>query len=216
MPLVENEQDVKQKSQFLKYEAGDGGNTLMLRSNMYQLETHFLKSVNRSVECRGAECLYCAAGYAINTEYHYMVDLNGEIGFMNIKPSVFFAIQQIAKAQKKNPRKISWTVIKKGEGLNTDYTVSKDDNLTDEDYEKLTDELEANNKKLEALMETQEEKLSANYATHISDIKGQEAPPKSKKAQPVEDEPETDTDVATRMKEKRNKDTEVDPEDVPF
>src|SRR3982751_6519289 len=126
MPVIKDEQDVKQKSLFLKYEAGDMGNMLIIKSNLYQIDSHFIRTVSRSVACKGDECLYCGAGYPLNSEYNYMVDMNGQAGFLNIKGSVFFAIQKIAKAQKKDPREISWTIIKKGEGLKTEYTTSKD------------------------------------------------------------------------------------------
>lgn len=211
MPLVKDEQDVKQKSMFLKYEAGDVGNSLILKSHLYKLDTHFLKSVSRSVECRADECMYCAAGYQTNSEYYYLVDLNGEVGIMNIKGSVFFDIQGISKAQKKDPRTISWTVIKTGDGLNTDYTTSKNDNLAEEDVDRARDELKTNTDKLVAFMERREEELAKNYVDNINNIKGQ-TPPTRKAAAEEEQAPEENV----APKEKRNKNTEVNPDDVPF
>ena len=201
MGLIKDESTVKPQSQFLKYEAGEIGNTLILKSHLYELKTHFLKSVSRSVECRAANddgCLYCSANYPVNREFRYLVFLNGQKGFIDIKGSVFFAIQRIAKAQKKDTRSISWTVIKEGDGLQTKYTVSKDDNLSKEDWAQLEAELDDNTKKLVMAMEIEEEKLSSNYAEFIDKIKEQ-APQKQKAA-------------ATSS----TADTDVDPDGIPF
>lgn len=176
MPVIRNEQDVKQKSQFLKYDSGDNGNTLILLSHLYQIDSHFIKSINRSVACQNEECMYCAAGYPLGSEYNYRVDLNGEIGFLNIKGSVFFAIQKIAKVQKKDIRQMSWTVIKVGDGLKTEYTTSKDDNLATEDYEKINEEIESNTDKLADAMKKHEESLETNYTLYLGEIKDQHPP----------------------------------------
>src|SRR3989304_2120703 len=118
MPVVKNEQEEKRESQFLKYIVGDDGNSLLLKSHLYKIPFHFLpKPINRSVTCKGDKCSYCEKGFAKRAEYNYMVLLNGEIGFIDIKPSVFFAVQGISKAQKKDIRQMSWTVIKTGAGL---------------------------------------------------------------------------------------------------
>lgn len=162
MPVVENEQDVKAKSQFLDYEAGDG-NSLILLSKLYKLDSHWLESQRKYVACRAEECIFCDNGYEVGTEFHYMVDLNGKKGFMNIKGSVFFAIQKVSKAQKKAPRQISWTVIKTGEGKQTRYVTSKLDNLEESDYQEILDNLDANTDKLTAVMSKQEEKHDQNY-----------------------------------------------------
>jgi len=215
MPLIKDEQDVKKTSQFLKYESGEEGNTLIIKSHLYQINSHFIKSVSRSVECRSEECLYCQAGYQKRTEYNYMVFMNGQDGFIDIKPSIFFAIQGIARAQKKDVRQISWTVIKKGEGLNTDYITSKDDNLSDGDYKNLLENLEENTNKLVAAMQRHEEDLSSNYTTYMTDIRAQKEsgsvdPDAFKKANEA---------VAKAQNAKENaakSGTIVDPSDIPF
>lgn len=212
MPLVKNEQDVKRDSQFLKYDTGDMGNVLILKSNLYKITSHFLQSVSKSVACKGDDtCMYCAAGYQKNSEYNYLVYLNGSIGYLNVKPSVFFAIQGIAKAQKKDPRQISWTVIKKGDGLSTEYTTSKDDNLSEEDFERATEELEANNKKLEEIMERHEESLEKNYIDNLSNIKGQQEPARAAKKVSKTAPEDAETPEAALSSE-----DEVNPDDVPF
>lgn len=169
MPVVKNEQTIKQDSLYPKYEVGDSGNELLLRSHLYKIDFHFLNNVKKSVLCHGDECVYCIAGNRSRTEYNYAVRLNGKPGFMDIKSSVFFAIQGIAKAQKKDPRAISWTVIKTGQGLDTEYTTSKNDNLSEEEL--LTDEqVEKNTKKLEEAMDKREAIFEENYNTFEKDF----------------------------------------------
>jgi len=163
MPIINDESTVKQPSQFLKYEVGDGGNELMLLSHLYKIDVHFLPSAKRSVVCKGEECFYCKQGIAKRSEYNYLLNLNGEVGVMDIKPSVFYNIQGISKAQKKDPRQISWTIVKTGEGLNTEYMTSKNDNLSVEDFKKVTEELDANTDKLSILMKAKEKQLEENY-----------------------------------------------------
>lgn len=189
MPLQKDEQQVKPRSQFLSFETGDMGNSLILLSHLYQLDTHYLKDKNVFVDCRGGDCMYCAADYTISTEYNYYVDLNGQKGYLNIKSSVFFDVKKIAKAQGKDARQISWTVIKTGSGLDTKYTTTKDDNLTAEDYERVTGGLDECDEKLENLMQKHETILSDNYTAHLKDIKGQTPP---KRAVKKEDELEVD------------------------
>lgn len=217
MPLVKDEQEVKRTTQFLTYETGDQGNTLMLKSHLYQIVFHFMESVKRSVACRKDDCLYCAANYAKRVEYNYMVWLNGEIGFIDIRASVFFAMQGIAKAQKKDMRQLSWTVIKSGEGLLTKYTVSKDDNLATEDYNNLLVEIDDNTTKLVEWMERHEEDLEQNYVQYMNQIRKQTVAKKSetkeaveeKSAAPViEDEPDEEKE--------EEEEVEVKPEEIPF
>lgn len=230
MPLVMNENEIKKPSQFLEYEVGDGGNILMIKSRLYQIPTHFVNSVKRAVLCKGeGECLYCAAYYPKKTEYNYMVYLNGQVGFIDIKLSVFFAIQQIAKAQRKDSRQISWTVIKTGAGLDTEYTTSKDDNLAPEDYERLQSELDANTDRLVEAMEANEERLEENYNKYIADIREQTPPKRAKKA--VEEtknvEPAVveakekaqkvaEEELQDKPKSKVDPDQDVQPDDIPF
>lgn len=217
MPLVKDEQEVKRTTQFLAYETGDQGNMLMLKSHLYQIVFHFLESVKRSVACRKDDCLYCAANYAKRVEYNYMVWLNGEIGFIDIRASVFFAMQGTAKAQKKDMRQMSWTVIKSGEGLLTKYIVSKDDNLAKEDYDNLLAEIDDNTTKLVEWMERHEEDLEQNYVQYMNQIRKQTVAKKpeikeaveEKSAAPViEDEPDD-------PKEEEGE-PEVSPDQIPF
>lgn len=214
-----NEQDVKRQTQFLRYEAGDNGNQLMIKSKLYKIDSHFLNAVKASVICRGDECMYCQAGYQKRAEFNYFVYLNGELGYIDIKPSVFFAIQTIAKAQKRDVREISWTVIKKGERLKTEYTVSKDDNLSVEDFKQVTEHLSEHTEKLEELMEKREEQLDQAYTAHLKDIRKQEQPKVSTKGKlekkeevAVEEESEDEPDKENNDEE----DIEVKPDEIPF
>ena len=173
MGFVTDESTIKQQSAFPKYEIGTEGNDLILKSNLYQIPFHFLISVNRSVKCIGEGCKYCEAGEPKRSEYNYYVSLNGQLGTLDIKPSVFFAIQDIAKAQKKDVRQISWTVIKTGQKTDTKYTTSKNDNLTSEEFAKAQAEIASFNEKLEKLMVKHEAQLTENYQTYLKDIREQ-------------------------------------------
>lgn len=206
MPIVDNEQSVKKESLFLKYELGEGGNELMLKSKLYQIRFHFMNDIKKSVACIGEGCVFCANAYQKRSEYNYWVYLNGQIGMMDIKPSVFFAIQGISKAQKKDPRQISWTVIKTGQGLDTEYTTSKNDNLTPEDFAQVETEVSANTDKLSQMMVKREEQLARNY-----DMYKAQAKPQGKKPAP---KPET-TQAEPPLPEEPTG-TDVDPDEIPF
>jgi|SRR5882724_11431913 len=212
MPLIKNEQDEKRNSQFLAYESGDTGNSLILKSHLYKVVGHFLKAVNRSVICREDECAYCAAGYPKKFEYNFWVFLNGQLGFLEIKPSVFFDIQKVSKAQKKDIRQISWTVIKTGDGLATAYTTSKEDNLDPEDYQRALDELDENTQKLVVAMEKHEVDLSDNYVQYLTTIRSQVKPVVSKETAPL-----TPTKIEGAVNAQAPiPDTTVNPKDIPF
>jgi hypothetical protein len=165
--FVKDESTIKRENSYLKYEPGESGNELMIQSNLYRVAFHYLPTERMSVACHPTDCFYCAKGFRKNTEYNYWVYLNGQNGAMNIKANVFFDIQRIATAQKKDARAVSWTVVVSGQGRETKYSTSKNDNLAAEDYKKVTDTLEANNTKLQTLMTTHEATLEKNY----SDIK---------------------------------------------
>lgn len=169
MPLVTEEQKEKREGNFLKYEAE---NLLEIRSNLFKVEGHYLKADNKFVACHKENCYFCEVGVQKNIEYNYFVNLNGNTGVMNIKPSVFFNINAIEKASKKDKRDISWLVIKTGSGLDTEYTVSKNENLE----KKLTEkEIEENNKKLADLMKVKENQLEVAYK-ELSGVSMEEIP----------------------------------------
>lgn len=192
MPVVKNEQDEKRQSQFLKYVVGEDGNLMLLLSHLYRIDFHFLpKPTNRSVSCKGDKCSYCEKGYDKRAEYNYRVNLNGEEGYIDIKPSVFFAIQGISKAQKRDPRSISWTVIKTGADLATKYVTSKDDNLAKEDFEKINKELNNNTEKLTVVMLKHEADLDKNYSDYEANTKKVEVKKvATEEDPPVGDDPE--------------------------
>ena len=60
-------------------------------------------------------------------------------------------------------------VIKSGSGIDTEYTVSKDDNLAPEDIKKSEDKLEKNNEKLAKLMIEREKRLEEEYKLNLSE-----------------------------------------------
>lgn len=158
MPLITNEADEKRESSFLKYEED---NVLVLKSNLYRLASHYLKAQNKYVICKLLDnCYFCKKDIPVVLQFNYWVDLNGKEGLLDIKASVFYAINNIERASKKDKRDVSWLVIKSGSGLDTRYTVSKNENLED----KITEEvLEGNNKKLSDVMKTQENTLEVQY-----------------------------------------------------
>lgn len=183
MPFIKDEQTEKQESAYLKYEAE---NTLILRSNLYKIPFHYLNSVRKSVACHGDMCDYCDAGFRKTAEYNYIVNLNGQEGALNVKPSVFFNIQGIAKAKKAEPRAFQWLIIKKGEGKETEYTTSKDETLPKEDQEKITSDLEKQNEKLAKLMAGKERMLEENYATYLDQVDAQKAKNEEEKSNALE------------------------------
>lgn len=218
MQVVDDEQAEKPKSNLLEYEVGSEGNMLILLSKLVKMETHYLKSVNNFVLCKGPDdCMYCAANYEITTEYNYWVDLNGTRGYLNIKPGVFFEIQKIAKAQKKEARQMSWTVIKTGSGLATEYTVSKDDNLAPEDFDKIQADLPDTTARLTDILEKHEERLNENYTTYLKDIRGQQAPKRAvTKEEKQEEEAPAADDEPDPAPEGEEDEPEVSPDDIPF
>lgn len=176
MQVIDDEQAEKPKSNLLEYIVGGEGNTLILLSKSVKVENHYLLTPNKYVSCHQEDCMYCSANYEIVTEYNYWVALNGTRGYLNIKPGVFFEIQKIAKAMKKDARTMSWTVIKEGAGLQTKYTVSKNDNIPPDDYAHIEAELNDTTSKLMEVLEKHEERQEENYRTYLKDIKGQAAP----------------------------------------
>lgn len=206
MPLVTDELQEKKDTLFLKYEPE---NILYLKSQLYKILSHYLKGMNKSVACKGKECVFCKNGYDRRIEYNYYVSLNGQLGMINIKPSVFFQIQAIAKASKKETRQMNWLVIKQGQGLDTEYIASKNENLTDEEWEKTKAEVSLYTEKLSALMQTQEVRLEKNYEL----LKSQATPQKKKET--------TTPDEADRKWEEGEKKEEPappieNPEEIPF
>ena len=170
MPLVTEEQKEKQESTFLKYEAD---NVLEILSNLYKIDAHYIKSSNKFVACLGKECGFCKAGNPKHLEFNYWVKLNGTEGIMNIKPSVFYSINEIERASKKDKRSISWLVLKSGSGLNTEYTVSKNENL---DKTLSEEQLEVNNKKLSKVMLQKEDQLNKSYREMVIQIDPNDIP----------------------------------------
>lgn len=162
MPLITDEQAVKQESLYPKY---DKTNRLILLSNLYKIKFHYLDNVSQSVLCKGKdECGFCEAGkYPAKDEFNYFVNLNGQKGIMNIKPSVFFSLNELEEATGKDKRHVKWLILKSGEKLNTKYTVSKDDNLTAEEIAENEENLLINNEKLGQAMTRREEVLEEKY-----------------------------------------------------
>lgn len=216
MQVVENEQEEKPKSNLLEYVVGAEGNTLILLSKLVKIDTHFLRTPSKYVACHGEDdCMYCAANYEIITEYNYWVNLNGSTGYLNIKPKVFFEIQKIAKAQKKDARQMSWTVIKDGTGLQTKYTVSKDDNLSADGYDRIERDLNDTTSHLMEFLEKTEERHEENYTTYLKDIRGQSPKKTTTKEVKKAEEPPVEEDEPDPVGDEEGE-PEVNPEEIPF
>lgn len=166
MPLVTDEQAEKQEGIFLKYEST---NTLIIKSNLFKVAFHYLKAVNKFVACHEKSCVFCDKGEQKRIEHNYFVNLNGQDGVMDIKTSVFFDINEIEKASKKDKRHIKWMILKSGSGLDTNYTTSKDENLTEEEIIIINENLELFNEKLQKLMLSREAQLEKAYEEQVGE-----------------------------------------------
>lgn len=159
-PLVDNEQSVKRPSDWLKYEAE---NTLMLLSNVYIVKSHYVKAEGRSVACMGDTCKICQDGKNKPTsEYYYVVLLNGQKGILNVKATPFFDMNKIEKIKKKDKRHFTWLVYKEGDGMDTKYTTSKDDEIPEDQMTSKT-ELRKNNDHLTDVVSAHEKNLVERY-----------------------------------------------------
>lgn len=203
MPLITNEQGEKKESLFLKYEPE---NNLIIKSHLYKTVSHYISSIKKNVACHEEDCAYCLKNYRKRVEYNYFVFLNGQDGVMDIKPSVFFSINAIERAAKKDKRQMSWLVIKSGQGLDTTYTVSKDDNLSKEDWDRAESEIPTFDAKLDKLMSVRETKLEEAYQQNL-DVPTIEIKEKVDSLQEEQKE---------LSKSGLNDEEEVNPDDIPF
>lgn len=185
MPLITEEQKEKAKGQFLKLEDKA---RFTLFSNMYKLITHFLEDEKMSVLCQEEdECKFCKYGHKATTQYYYFAKVNEDEGIVRIPASVFFQLNEQERVTGKDKRNSVWIISKKGTGIETKYTVAKDDNAGTPSIS-----LEDANEKLGKAMLANESVLQQNY--------------KSKMSMFVEDD----------KKVKQATTEYVDPEDVPF
>jgi len=134
MPYIEDESKVKRPTDFTKLEDGD---VIILQSKVYSIPTHFLATEKRSVYCIGDGCYFCGKDMKARDEYFYYGLVNGEKGIMRVPATVLYSIAGQEKLIKKNPktkdldkRDFEWIIGKTGSGLDTEYTVMKNDKIT--------------------------------------------------------------------------------------
>lgn len=168
MPLIQNEQEEKAKGQFIKLE--DKAKFVLL-SNMYKIDVHFLPEKKMSVLCQEENCNYCKYKHQANTQYYYYASVNTEEGVVRIPASVFFQLNENERLTGKDKRSSEWYLSKKGEGINTKYTVAKGDIVEKSDVDQA-------NEKLGSIMIAYEGKLQENYKSTMSSFVDDEEPKK--------------------------------------
>jgi hypothetical protein len=89
--LVTDEQKERKASQFIKLEDKA---KLILLSNLYKINTHFLKDKNTSVLCKGEGCSFDSTYGKSRTEYFYYGLVNDEEGIVRVPASIFFALNE--------------------------------------------------------------------------------------------------------------------------
>lgn len=148
MPLQKEEQKVRNPSDFIKLEDGD---ILVIQSNVFELTSHFLQAEKTGVICGGDGCYFCEQKLSQRREFFYFGMVNGVQGVIRIPATVFYSlngqerlIQKNVKNKGKDKRDYGWIIGKTGSGLDTEYSVSKDDVV-----DRLNDlEIDENNLKL--------------------------------------------------------------------
>lgn len=168
MPLNKDEQSIKPPSEIIKLEDGD---VLIIQSNVFDLTTHYLQSIKKGVLCGGEKCYFCNQDIRQRKEFFYYGKVNDQVGIIRLPASVFYslnaqerALQKSGKMQNKEKRDFEWIIGKTGSGMETEYSVTRGDNL-----ERMDDaELEANNEKLVKFGERYEQKLANQGAEIIS------------------------------------------------
>lgn len=203
MSLIQNEQSERKVGSYLAYEGGK--NILFIESNLYKIASHYSKDDRASVICKGDACIFCKNGYQKRNEYQYCVKLNDVSGMLDIKPSVFFQIQDHAKTLEDESRNIKWVVNKKGEGLKTEYAVTPMGSLSEEDKKRIASHLEENNQKLIKAMEARESRLDQKYAELVPSVVPQ---------MPTSDK--TEKPITTEKSELDEQGVGISPDDIPF
>ena len=166
MPLATDKQEGKMKgrSDFLdKFQDGD---KLIVKSNLYHVDSHYLQGQKVSVICKGDECFFCGEGVDFRKEYLYIVErLRGEdkeAGVARVPASVFFDMNKNEKLLKKSKREFQWIIGKEGEGKKTRYST-----VRGEDVKVVDKEVKENNEKLE--------KAGDSYSKYLKDQYGERA-----------------------------------------
>lgn len=122
MGLVTNEQTEKRPGQFIKLE---DKSVLSIMSNLYKTTTHFLKSKNVSVICKGEDCYFCQMNHKARPNYFYWGLVGSEEGVVQVPASVFYAINEQERVLDMDKKDSLWVISKQGSGMSTKYGVAR-------------------------------------------------------------------------------------------
>ncbi|OQC50028.1 MAG: hypothetical protein BWX56_01409 [Euryarchaeota archaeon ADurb.Bin023] len=126
----------------------EGENKIRIVSEILDYGSHFVKEEKKSHICLGAEeCKYCKAGDRPRTRYMtWVIDRStGELKLFDFGHSIFKQIHAIARNDDYRFETIppyDMTIVKKGSGLDTVYSVlaaRNDTPITKEEQEKIDD-----------------------------------------------------------------------------
>ena len=156
MKIIENEQEIKRESFFLKIEDGC---IVKIKSHLIVIETAFdQKSKKRILWSK-------KLGLPKRKELFYFVELNGVEGVLRLPISVFFAMNEIERLTGNDKRRLVWILGKKGEGLKTKYAVAVKETIPIQNEE----EIEKNTEKLKKILISYEKKLAENLREFLSE-----------------------------------------------
>lgn len=153
MPIVKDEQKIKQQGLFLTIE---DGSKVVLLSHLYTVVTQFLEAHKTSV-------IYVKDGafseVQPKTEYLYYGRVNGEEGIFRLAGGVFFDMNNNEKKLDKDKRNFEWIVGKEGVGKQTRWSAVRGNDVTPPTEK----EIEEYTKKLVTTMERYEKTLTEKY-----------------------------------------------------
>lgn len=143
--FILDEQKISSSSVFLKIQ---DGSKIRLKSNLVRIYTFYDEKTKKSIlwekEIKEKP----------RQEFFYFGEIDGQEGVIKLPMSVFIAMNDTERLIGKSKRNFEWIIGKKGEGLQTRYSVVKGDNIeiTDEEIQK-------NNERLKKILIPYEKKL---------------------------------------------------------
>lgn len=135
MPLATTQDEAKMKKESLFLDKLEDGDSVILRSHLYWVITHFLQKKQTSVLCgqnKGKEekCLFCEKGSIPRKEYFYFAEVShkdGQVdaGILRLPASVFYEMNNVERLVGEDKRTVIWVIGKKGSGKQTKYSTIK-------------------------------------------------------------------------------------------
>lgn len=135
MPLATTQDEAKMKKESLFLDKLEDGDSVILRSHLYWVITHFLQKKQTSVLCgqnkgKDQKCLFCEKGSIPRKEYFYFSEVShkdGEIdsGILRLPASVFYEMNNVERLVGEDKRSVIWVIGKKGSGKQTKYSTIK-------------------------------------------------------------------------------------------